>query len=170
RRGNSREKTKLPRRTRSNTKEQIHSTFGLRAVSILFSDNVFLHEPSCPSWLFRAPLGWESSRLLGRSLGLPAAQQPPIIRREREWRRKGLRLRVLRLRKITRLSRPAALYTRHSCYWISRQAFHHASVLGFRLARGNQSQVQIPSRSRRQRALGGIRSAHTDGLRLRPFR
>ena len=62
------------------------------------------------------------------------------------------------------------LHARHSRHRISRQALHHAPVLRFRLAGRNQPALQISAGARRQRTFRGLRSAHADGLRLRPSR
>ena len=78
--------------------------------------------------------------------------------------------RRLERRKISRLSRPAALHARHSRHRISRQALHHAAVLRLRLAGRNQPALQVSARTRRRRAFRGFRFAHADGLRLRPSR
>ena len=51
---------------------------------------------------------------------------------------------------------------------LPRQALDHAPVLRLRFAGRNQPALQISARTRRRRALRRLRSAHADGLRLRP--
>ncbi len=69
--------------------------------------------------------------------------------------------------QISGLSRAAAIYPRHSRQRIPRQALHHAAILRLRLAGRNQPALQVPARKRREWTVGGFRSPHAHGLRLR---
>ncbi len=67
-----------------------------------------------------------------------------------------------------RLSRRAALHARHSLDHASRPPVDHAPVRRLRHRRRHQSALPLSARAGPNRPFHGVRSAHFDGLRLRP--